>query len=647
MLLFMAVFFGVGWDSNDDNAIANCLAAAHEGGTVFQHKWLIYLLHGLYEIAPALNWWLVFSLIVMAVSLFFIILRLYETKSLLPATMCSLAVFLTCYFWSVCEINFTRTAAIAAAGGLCLITAGVSNSEGIRSARCLSGLFMMLLSAAIRHNVALLALCFLAGWGFCYFGYEFFVLKDKKPLNYAIPMLLLCAVAGIVFFSNSIDQKFDTEAEAKYREYNHARAAVKDYMSEFPLWEDAEEEYTAIGVTKNDLKAIDKWIHADNDFITTELFLAISKLRKKDTHSFPGIISDVISKISQYPCCLFLVCTALLLLILNIFKKSAYGVFGYLVLTFAALAACSSLLYSGRLPRRVMFSIFILYVCSYMFLPERGRPSVGTSDVKTAEAGYSEKATYVLVAAAVFSVVVYAVNTALVTPFDKCEDAAAVREECLDVLNADKENTYFLPAGLCAEQRGNTWYMYPEGYLSNVFRLGGWAARAPFIISRLGEAGISNPMEALLRDSVYSLDCQDNTKVNIIRKFLREHYDSRASYSRLKKLGNYWIIKYQGKIKDSQLKRDNSCRVGNLQIGESEDGYLEISAEVDGLPEGVDYVYCNVTNKGVRATYRVSLLGDKIVWAVLGIKASNDVEKDTIRFFYKLDDEYYRTAIPN
>lgn len=661
--LGLSVFAGIGWESNDDMGIAGCIMASGEGSTVFLQKWLVLFLHGLYDRVPRVNWWLIMSLAAIAAGLFCFVFEVYQKKKRLLATVFSAVILISVYVSAARNMNFTKTAAIAAVGGIALVTDSVFSEKKAKYAVLALGTEMLLLSAAIRIETALMALGFLAATGFTYFIYWWQAEQKKSWKVYVKPSILLLTVALIVLASIPVNQVMLTDSEKEYVEYNLARSNVQDFVSEYPLWEEASGQYEAIGISENDYKAFTGWLHEDPEVFGTQTLRKIGTLRKTAEKSIKKAIAQTLEAAMNNR--LFAVSVVLMLLVTAFYSLSSvkYNISKCAFLNAFLFSVLLFLMYYGRLPERVLYSAVVLNISCFIILPEyyvesdmkRNAEKVVRFLQKPVNIaiiafgivvilGVARKA--LLAAAAVIMLYVFSILTLrgglekaenfltrigkkfpssilmtvfgvfllvyfmvipekMETPFDSHEQEAAKRAECLDIIDRERENVYLVPVCMPAGQSWGSWTCGPHDYCPNKFELGGWGARRPYNVLQLDKYGISNPMKALVeRNDTYSFDDPEfNTPV--ITTFLQEHYDENTTVSRIRKLGDYYLIKYQKRIPDSELNEiDENCKVRELSIRVAE-GKLQFFAGVSGIPDGAERFYCNITNDKGNSTYQL------------------------------------------
>ena len=149
------------------------------------------------------------------------------------------------------------------------------------------------------------------------------------------------------------------------------------------------------------------------------------------------------------------------------------------------------------------------------------------------------------------------------------------------------------------------WEPRPVDYCPNAFDLGGWGARMPYKQAQLKENNIENPVEALIeKPNAYS------GYYRFLLDFLRNHYDKNITASRVDDISDFSLVQYTKPVKDKDIREGTgvSADIGAFEF-QTMDGEntWKLSGRFYDLPQDYEELYCNVTVKGTRYTYRLSL----------------------------------------
>lgn len=211
------------------------------------------------------------------------------------------------------------------------------------------------------------------------------------------------------------------------------------------------------------------------------------------------------------------------------------------------------------------------------------------------------------------SLVGVAVLWMLIPVYPKIEDARVgkrpweswkyAQKELPDYINANSDNTYFLPVInklFSLIENCGVWETIEPDYCNNLFYLGGWDARLPYKVSMLFERGITNPTRALLENnSVYTI------KDELTTDFLRRNYGAGITISGIAEAAGTMFVQYTPPVPDAQIEQN---RVVVTELDVHEEVYQENTGwRISGTAEQAkeQTLYCNVTIEGIRSTYRV------------------------------------------
>ncbi len=423
------------------------------------------------------------------------------------------------------KIHYTKYAIIIGAAGVLLIF--LSSLEKKRGAFLAVGYLLsafsfamrtigFLCGAAIAGTVCLLCLLFESGLSFF-----------KRNTKTVFAFLVLAVMIGGLFVSSEAIWRTDKTADAA-REYNDARWTLSDYY--LPEYSANREAYEALGISENDVAIIGDWAYGDTSIYTTELMTSIQSIPNprgasdwfsRFGETFTGI--DLLS-VSFYASILL---AALSFIISD--KKGRFicliGVAFYFILVFALCVV-------GRTTRWVetgMLSALAMALIVPLALRKRSLSK------------NTERAFFVVViAASIVFAVVY--NIPKVTDEDKGKNAtvASVYGE----LTAKEENLYLCDlASLPAVERGfDTFERVPEGFLKNVYFLGGWDTNSPAKNSVLSRYEVASPYSALIeKDNVFLVDTREfDSKA----KAVKEHVSEDVCYSLYETLGGCYVFAF-------------------------------------------------------------------------------------------------------
>lgn len=254
-LLALLLCFEVRFEENDDLTVQKFL----DGQTAVKTPYVVYINYFLAKLLIFLydssgNALPVFALLQYAmlfVSFTGVSYLLFRRLNLLAATAGSLA--LLCFFGadSYLIMTYTKTAGIAAAGGVCLMLLGAGEEGGAKKWLPLPlGAVTLLLSLMLRDKAFLACTALTAPLGLgCLIGHTRAAEGNKcrAAAKFAAPFLLTLALAGGLYTAN--EWIWDHSAYYDYKVYNEARSIHGDYG--VPDYEEMPDVYDALEIDQN------------------------------------------------------------------------------------------------------------------------------------------------------------------------------------------------------------------------------------------------------------------------------------------------------------------------------------------------------------------------------------------------------------
>lgn len=583
-------------ENNDDNIIHLATAGAYgeTGAFVFHENALITrVLVFAQRLIPSVN-------IVTAAEYLFVFLAFSFLSSLIwlsrpNSTGFSLSLFLSLvvapYVYD--KLHYTKYSIIIGAAGVLIIF--LSTLQKKRGAFLAVGFLLcafsfamrtigFLCGAAIAGAVCLLCLLFESGLSFF-----------KKNKNTVIAFLSLAVMIGALFGASEIIWRADKEADAA-REYNDARWTLSDYY--LPDYGANRDAYEALKVSENDVAIIGDWAYGDTTIYTTELMTFIQSIpNPRGASSWFTQFYETITGIDLLSVSFY---ASLSLFALSFFvsdKKgrliSLIGIVLYCILVFALCVL-------GRTTRWVETGMLTALAMALTALLAVRKKSL------------SEKASKVfcisVIAVSVVFTAVY--NIPKVTDEDKGKNTNVV--SVYGELTAKEENLYLCDlASMPAVERGfDTFERIPEGFLKNVYFLGGWDTNSPAKNSVLSRYGVLSPYSALVEeDNVFLVDTREfDSKA----KAVKEHVSETTCYSLYETLGGCYVFAFAentGAIIPEETTKISGADSELLDINNS---FLRIylNAETKMKYESA-YVMLRNVNDGSRLTYRAYELNNK------------------------------------
>ena len=268
-MVAISIVCGCYWETNDDPTFAWLLSRANNTYAPFIGRICSYIVHFLYMNIPGVSWWPIVQYICIFAGLAAILTVILKRYPFRYGLLITLAV--CCVSWNVSlkEINFTRTAAIAAIGGCALIADAVFPECGTtRKSTAIQytiGSIVMLMGLQIRSTSVVIALSMLASFGIVKMIEDGFCLKQPEIKKW-LPKITLLVCAPCVFLAGiAVDRLFVSEEERSYEEYNSLRSSIEDYAILYRNYSENGEN-----LSKADLDVFLHWYSEDTEVFTED-----------------------------------------------------------------------------------------------------------------------------------------------------------------------------------------------------------------------------------------------------------------------------------------------------------------------------------------------------------------------------------------
>ncbi|PWJ48224.1 hypothetical protein [Faecalicatena contorta] len=658
------ILIGPRQDTGDDAFIAWELSRGLGSIAAFISPYFSLIQSTLYAYIPNIAWWTWTAIagggILMWIG-FYMIQKYYKGFFI---WLISVIWFIMTGTAIIYRINFTRTAtSYALAGGMLIIIA--SNVKGSRSIKktilYLAGIFLFLTGAMIRFQPALLIIPFMSIILFCQQGVENF--KQIKScfnkiwiLSFMRKILPLISVVICTIFLYFVNEAYwNTHPEWKaYNTYNTTRSTIADYVDYYPTWDEAKDEYKALGLkSENDLDMLFGFVFVgDTEVFNLQTLKGISELKDQSIDVVRRIyrmLEKVVNILTKSKT-LFWFILFLLILRYHIGKNRYLPICLCVIYTLAILFLFSFL---GRMMLRVWEPT--LLCCAGMLLlyfePDMEKVSgycIEVSGIKLKremQTLFSIMVRDRIIIAAIVCLLAFKTGVFQMVSQVQLPNYSDDRDELMrsraEYINDTSQRIYLLSWPLIHHPPYpgffGIWEPLPAAYMDNAFALSNWDARTPGNLKSLNELGIENPVEALInRADTYS-DYEQR-----MHQFLKEHYNKNITVS---KVGSFEdggdIVQYTSPVEENKIK-DSSCDV-EVDIDKSE---YDMQNDVDAwyikgkIDSDIKYeaIYCNIIFNDGTYTYRLNYDSDNIEAYFYGIN-DNKVESMTKCFLIGLTSE--------
>ena len=574
--LLILLFCDIKYEVSDDFVMSLIASGAFNGfpSPYIMFSNVIYgtLLSGLYRLFSSVNWyfWLQITVSFLSVS---------AISYLISQKFCTaLSILIFCIFYLFCAqdlfvlIQFTKTASAAICSGSILFLWGIFYAK---SKRCsIAGSLLVLIGSMIRFNCIYMAapfvlLCLIIEGKRARVLHQVHVNHgriDRRDLSHFAACLLLILAVFSFHGVNLLSYRLH-EDTSYFKEYSYVRANIVDY--ERPDYESCQEELTAIGISKNDYELLDSWNFSDPTVFSLSKMKELLTVIQSHRNTTLSPIS-ILKKIKDRGCIHYYITSCCILLgLLNVVlnKKHRFAVPFFCAA--CVLGLLSYFIFIGRCIYRIEFGCFLGAACVMLFYLK------SESSSKTCMHPNFKKGTSILclVASAVLCLTKLSdyrpdrsyvslsdseyrnyVNATLLYDWDYNADKytrsvnkRTQRAEFLTELKTHPDNLYLLDFSTVIQTLYFDFSPFDAilpGSFSNALYLGGVTIHHPSVDEAFASRGITNPMLALLSDSVYLVS---NTNADRLATFLEEHYQICVQIQLYKTTDDYQIWKLSKK----------------------------------------------------------------------------------------------------
>ncbi len=515
--------------TNDDlimQMIANGLVSGQpDGHLVYSGFFWGWPLSLLYRITGAIDWysmaqlfWLVLGSVIVICK---VIKKVQKPVFKVLAGVIFIIIWRITLFRCFAQLQFTVTAAFV--GSVAVFYALLTDINEDKS-KWIRDLVLVSIFVLVSYNIRNMALFMLvpfagAGWLGKWIGTGF---KDKKT-NLRFVSLAVCIIATLLVSEACNRAYYSGEDWDKYLSFNKQTENVFDY-SGFSDYEQFRETYESIGMSKVDYEAIAYYdLQLLMEDINEGSLKTIYEMNPKGTIPSGQVIKNFIGRNLGYtdrPINLvvyLLWITAAVIAVLQLIKEKNKYLLTDLVLLFAArMALWIYLIYEGRLPDRITWS---LYIAELLVL---------TASLINVEYSKQYKRIVIIGAALILALSCYVgiPKAGKIVGDNKARNYYSTSfEQLLDYAAKNPENLYFLDANSLA----NVSRLKNEHKGASIAFLGGWLPGCPVEQEQLTKHGIDNPtnhLDVLNNDSVYYVfKDSDITKEDYLLDFYSQYTD--------------------------------------------------------------------------------------------------------------------------
>ncbi len=537
LALLYAIFLPV-FDTNDDAGMMHIVDGSYgfsDPHLIYQHIFLGHLYRLLYRLNGSLPWYTLFQLAVIVVSLGVIGWCLRRRFDRVQTWVIYILILLIIGYEGFVQIQFTKTAGIAAAAGMALLLLFYTKEAGGKAA--VAGYALLALGFMIRYQEALIVAA-LSGPAFI--GA---LRTEKGRRGRSVKRLLIIAVSAMMLCGTlrGIDKmSYQSDEWQSYMAFNRVRSKLLD--GGLPHFEENREAYEALGIDVYAFNMFRGWSFADPEVFTVEALQGIRDLQVDsrnylDREKLRYYLTVEPKKILRsIPAAYLFVAAAAIALVLGCIRRKEMAC---LLLMGTAFALIYYYLYMrGKdLSARVDTPLFLAMALGTLFVCTNRRHSVRNEKEKGRSAGRRG------VTGSIISLAIAAVTCGwmfhhatdaerpILRSSTEAQEVLASRErnrKVLEITAADSEHTYISRLDdISADRAFGPFDTAPQGILSNVLWTGGWSTWSPMYVRLMESHGITNPMRDFIdNEQIYLAD----SAREILKGYLAVHTGKTVTY---------------------------------------------------------------------------------------------------------------------
>lgn len=489
----------------DDRSMMEIVSGQYLGHpdahTIFSGYWYSLFLAGLYGLIPNMDWYAFLYLVLqgfcMSLVIYRLICRAGTVWKRIAVTVAVYAFFLAFTAQALVQLTFTTTAAVL---GVTVIF-WYMTTEKIRRADIALLFVLCFLTQQVRYDIfyMILPVCGIL-WVF-----RFFEKEQKNRWHLLIPVCVL-GVLGLGALGNMTG--YGSQEWRAYKQYDQNRTAVYDFPTHtLPIYEGAEDFYASIGIEKKSrARTLINYNYTADDRITPDFFGEYIEAYDRTFPSDTSVRYRILQSAKEYV-------KGVLNGRFHVQHMAALILYGLLAVwyfakknwRFCGKIICATgiqvflwmyLLYTGRIPERVIYSMNLMLLVTVILLWTEvlQRMRISGRILRTGTA---------VCCVFLFAVAFFRVRELRQENLEMSHrngDIEALKEYCME----HSENFYFNDVTSMAFTTYNVQLWRAKPYTMNYMSLGDWMSFSPIWQEKLEQQGIVSVKEALYEwDSVF------------------------------------------------------------------------------------------------------------------------------------------------
>ena len=619
LLLILFIFSDPAISTAGDLRITEYLMSNADVGFYFISPVLAWILKIFVNAFPYVNWWVVFSIFITFVGFWVFIHFIDKVISSKYGIIIS-SIFGILYWKAILQedINFTQTAAIAAiAGAVIYFTSLIEIDNKKKILEIIIASIFTLISGAIRWKALVMCLPFVVMtilYHVLITAWKGTADNKRTKVKWSLSIM---AIACVMVFESYGLHKIYGKINPLYIEYvvaNSLREDIYDYQDRYPSWDEAQDEYEAVGIERSWIEMVNQSFTADRNHFSADDLRVMKSFRGSSVFS----ISDFFSSLEGYKVAFIIVAVLVLLIVLiNGFRNSILPILGNV---FGFIGFAVTLTIMGRYAWHVTVGIVLMAVLSLIYMSSiHLSEKIGCLSSERIDvwfAGIYGIVANVVVLGVAVAVIVNSVS--FVVPAAKITNETEA--SLVEYMDSNDDVVYLDLGSLCYYDTHNIWSVRPLDYMDNVF-----TGIGHFILGRsddLDRYEITDIVSAMInRSNIYTFY---NDTWNA---YLADYYDSCIAAGVVDEYGDAEFIRYVAP--KAIIGEKSGLTVGNVHMSlttsekSSNYRYWNIAADIEGDLSAEEY-YINVLDYGTgdMYSYPVSVEDGKLVGKELYINSS-------------------------
>ena len=528
LVLFSLFFltFSPLFESNDDLTMMEIASGFRYDDPseylVFINVILGLIFKALYTAIPSFNWYIVVFYLIHFVSLSVTLSIFLKQNRAFFGAIVYLILFAFFEISFLANLQFTTTAMVAGCAGILSILDGGERLKETDWATLIGGGLLIIISGWMRIRIfQLLMVLFLP------------LIFLRAIQTRQVKTLLTVIFAGFIVLGTTLfhNAYYDRDPGWKhYRVYNSLRTQITDYP--YARYTDKTAPiYAAAGWSENDVSLYKNWIFLDQDVYALEDLQYLTQRIRPELQDFEDILDTLRKTIEEATLgrlsLSFFIATGSLLLVHWHSKLTVSSVIGM------TLAALGYLIYTARLPLRVLYSILYAVNLILCFLLLKGSSSLAAVENRIAPHLWLKITGFLMVALLLLPSVFLELE-------DNIERIKAEEQAHINAVT-EELGTYDYLYGTATGPLKNLnlqLSLFPETQTNfESFYIGGWFVPSPIHNREIESYGVEANFSALIRDDLLIVAHRYHLSKLVIS--LKENYQIDADFAPVIEIGDY------------------------------------------------------------------------------------------------------------